>query len=47
MNRYYIDYIDNDGDHCQVWIDASSKDDAISQVKREYWDIQEIISVRT
>lgn len=43
--KYYIDYIDKEGDLCHVWVNAASKDDAVCQVEREYWDIDEIIGV--
>lgn len=43
--KWYVDYMDKGGDLCHVWVEADSKDDAISQVRSEYWDIDEIISV--
>lgn len=43
--KYYVDYMDKGRDLCHVWVDADSKQDAISQVRSEYWDIDEIISV--
>ncbi|MCF0185154.1 MAG: hypothetical protein HUJ98_01535 [Bacteroidaceae bacterium] len=43
---YYIDYIDKSGDLTHIWVNATSKTDAISQAHHEYWDIDEIISVR-
>ena len=45
MKKYYIDYMSKEGDLCHVWVNASSKQDAESQAKREYWDIDEIISI--
>lgn len=45
MKKYYIDYTDKEGDLCHVWVNADSKQDAESKVKREYWDIDEIISI--
>lgn len=45
MRRFYVDYSDKGGDLCHAWVFADSKQDAINQVKREYWDIDEIISV--
>lgn len=44
--KFYIDYIDKSGDYSKVWVSADSKEDAIREAKSEYWDIQEIISVR-
>lgn len=43
MKTYYIDYIDNEGDLCHVWVEAFDKNDAKRQVRYEYWDINEII----
>lgn len=43
--KYYIDYIDKDGDLCHVWVTAISEEEAINQVEQEYWDIENIISV--
>ena len=43
--RYYVDYMDKEGDLSHVWVNADSKQDAESKVKREYWDIDEIISI--
>ena len=43
--KYYVDYIDKEGDLCHVWVDADSKEDAEYQAKREYWNIDEIISI--
>lgn len=44
---YYVDYISSsDDDICHVWTEASSKEDAIRNVKDEYWDIKEIVDVR-
>ncbi len=47
MKTYYIDYISSsDHDVCHVWCEANSADEARSEVESEYWDIEEIISVR-
>ena len=47
MKTYYIDYISStDHDVCHVWTEANSADEARSEVESEYWDIEEIISVR-
>lgn len=43
--KYYIDYIDKDGDLCHVWVTATSEEEAINQVEQEYWDIENIISI--
>jgi hypothetical protein len=43
--KFYVDYLDRSGDYCHVWINADSKQEAISNVKREYWDIDQIVDV--
>ena len=48
MKTYYITYISKiDGDCCTVWTEAMSKEDAIDEVMHDYWDVKEIIEVRT
>lgn len=44
MKKYIIKYEDKSGDLSSVWVTASSKEDAKAKAKREYWDIEEIIS---
>lgn len=44
--KYYVDYLDEHGDLCHVWVNASDEYDAEMQVKNEYWDVDSIISVR-
>lgn len=46
-SRWYIDYEDKSGDLCHIWVEAYDKQDAIEAAKHEYWDISNIISVRT
>ena len=46
-SRWYIDYEDKSGDLCHIWVEAYDKQDAIEAAKVEYWDIANIISVRT
>ena len=46
MKKYYIDYYDNTGDLCHIWVEASDKKSAESEARREWWDIAEIISIR-
>ena len=38
-------YLDLEGDLCHVRVEAFDKDDAKLQVRREYWNVEEIISV--
>ena len=46
-SRWYIDYEDKSGDLCHIWVEAYDRQDAIERAKCEYWDIANIISVRT
>lgn len=47
MKTFYVDYISSsDHDVCHVWCEANSKEQAESNVRGEYWDIEEIISIR-
>lgn len=43
--KFYVDYLDMNGDLSHVWTIADSKEEAISHVKHDYWDISEIINV--
>ena len=45
MKKYYIDYVDKSEDLCHVWVEAEDKQDAESQVRSEYWNIDHIISI--
>ena len=48
MKTYYITYISSSDHDCYtVWTEANSPEEARSNVKSEYWDIEEIISVST
>ena len=46
MKSFTITYRDFEGDVCHVSIEARTKEDAKIQLKREYGDVNEIISVR-
>lgn len=46
MKTFYIDYIDNTGDLCHVWVKAIDKQSAESEARSEWWDIAEIIEIR-
>ena len=46
MKEYVIRYITLEGDTDSVIIEAYSKEDAKVQLKREYWDVREILCVR-
>lgn len=47
MKKFYVTYRSSqDHDCCTVWTEAYDKQEAISNVKGEYWDIEEIIEVR-
>lgn len=43
--KFYVDYEDKEGELCHVWVNASTKQEAEAQAKREYWDIENIISI--
>lgn len=45
--KYKITYIPTHDpeDICKVWVEASSKETAKSQVKREYWDVKDIVCI--
>ena len=44
--KYIIDYRTLEGDLAHVWLDARSKNDAKEQLRREYWDVLEIIQIK-
>lgn len=44
MKKYNITYISStDNDVCHVWTEARNREEAISYVKQEYWDVEEIV----
>lgn len=45
MKKFYIDYIDTDGDLTHVWVMARDKDDAKEVVEHEYWNIDYIVKI--
>lgn len=47
MKTYLVTYVTLEGDTDTVSIEAYSKEDAKKQLKKEYWDVREIIRVRT
>ena len=47
ISRWYIDYEDRSGDLCHIWVEAYDRQDAIELARLKYWDISNIISVRT
>lgn len=46
MKEYRIKYVTLEGDTDTVIIEAYSKEDAKVQLKREYWDVREVLSVK-
>lgn len=46
MKRFKIRYITLEGDSESVWVEAYSREDAKKQLKREYWDVREVISIQ-
>lgn len=45
MKRWIVCYEDKHGDISKVWTSAETEEDAIADVKSEYWDIKDIIYV--
>ena len=45
MKKWIVCYEDKYGDTSKVWTSAETKEDAIADVKSEYWDIKDIIYV--
>ena len=43
MKRWIVCYADKDGDISKVWTFAETEEDAIEDVKHEYWNIKEVI----
>lgn len=46
MKEYTIKYVTLEGDVDTVLIEAYNKEDAKKQLKKEYWDVREVLSVR-
>lgn len=45
MKTFYISYLDSEGDLCHVHVEAFDKEDAELQVRREYWNVEEILEI--
>ena len=43
MKKYYVSYLDQDGDVSTVWNISESEQETIENIKDEYWDVQLII----
>ena len=46
---WYVTYSYKSGDDydiCTVWVNATDRQDAIDQVRDEYWDVEDIVEVR-
>ena len=43
---YFVSYLDLAGDLCHVRIEAFDEDDARLQTRREYWNVNEILSIQ-
>ena len=41
--KYYVTYLDKEDDYSTVWTMASSEQEAIENVKDEYWDVKRVI----
>ena len=44
MKKYIVKYTDKSGDLNSIWVAADSKEEAKYQARREYWDVDDIIS---
>ena len=45
MKTFFVSYLDNEGDLCHVYVEAFDRDDAEIQVRREYWNVEEILEI--
>ena len=45
MKTFFVSYLDSEGDLCHVYVEAFDKDDAKLQVRREYWNVEEILEI--
>ena len=43
MQKWRVSYMTDEDDSCNVWVYADSKEEAESNVQREYHDIERII----
>lgn len=46
MKNFIVSYITLEGDLANVMIEADSREDAKIQLKKEYWDVREVVRVR-
>jgi len=46
MDKYYIDYIDNDGDLCHVSVWADNAAEAENLARVDYRDIRDLLYTR-
>lgn len=46
MKTFYITYITLEGDTEIVTVEAFDREDAKAQLKKEYWDVREIIKIK-
>ena len=42
---YFVSYLDLEGDICHVRVEAFDEDDARLQLRREYWNVNEILNI--
>ncbi|MBR5199094.1 MAG: hypothetical protein IKW20_04625 [Bacteroidales bacterium] len=45
QKKWQVSYLDKYDDLTNVWVYADSKEDAIREVKHEYWDVERIVEV--
>ena len=46
LKKYYVSYVDENDDASTVWTMAGSEQEAVKNVKDEYWDVVRITYVR-
>lgn len=46
MAMWIIKYNDANGDLGSVWVEAETRDEAKQKAYREYWDIEDILTIK-
>ncbi len=45
--KFYIDYLDTEGDICHYWTEALTKEEAERQFYEDMWDVDSILTIRS
>ena len=45
--KFYIDYLDTQGDLSHYWTEASTKEEAEQHLYDEMWDVDAILTIRS